>query len=179
MNELHGTEFWRFWKPKMKYTNEQSLKFILSSYHIYSRTFQWMFCPNCDRFFAAISRKYKKRDIFDILMIITLEANMITREITPFFIYSLSSIRWYISFLHFQTFKTQFHGVPRLHYVLVCKLVIFMPKMTLLGLLSFTYYPIILIITQISFSYIKCPNFWYITCFVPNLIPLWPLSYWL
>ena len=112
MNELHGTEFWRFWKAKMKYTNKQNLKFILSSYHIYSRTFQWMFCPNCDWFFAAISRKYNKRDIFDILMIITLEANMITREITPFFMYSLSSIRWYISFLHFQNFKTQFHVGP-------------------------------------------------------------------
>ena len=87
-----------------------------------------------------------------------------------FFIYSLSSICWYISFLHFKTSKIQFHGVPPLHFVLVCKIPIYMPKMTS---------PL----TQISFFYIKFANFWYIICFVPYLIPIWPrshgLSIWL
>ena len=32
-----------------------------------------------------------------------------------FLIYFLSSIHWYVSFLHFKTFKFHFHGVPLLH----------------------------------------------------------------
>ena len=32
-----------------------------------------------------------------------------------FFIYSSSSIHWYISFLHFKTFKIQFHEITPLH----------------------------------------------------------------
>ena len=64
---------------------------------------------------------------------------------------SLSSIRWYISFLHFKTFKIQFYGsLPSL------------PKMTLSSLL-----------TRTSFFYKKFCNFRYITCFVPNLILIW------
>ena len=35
--------------------------------------------------------------------------------------YSLSSIQWYISFLHFKKFKIQFHEIPYLHYILICK----------------------------------------------------------
>ena len=71
-------------------------------------------------------------------------------------------IRWYILFLHFTTFKIQFHGVPLLHYVLVSKIHIYMSNITILSLL-----------TKISFFYIKLANFWYVTCFVPNLIPIW------
>ena len=55
---------------------------------------------------------------------------------------------------------------PPLHNALVCKICIYMPKMILSSLL-----------TYISFSYIKFANFWYITCFVPNLIPIWPWSH--
>ena len=51
-----------------------------------------------------------------------------------FLICSLSSIRWYISFLHFNTFKIQSHGVPHLHYVLVRKINIYKSKMTLSSL---------------------------------------------
>ena len=48
---------------------------------------------------------------------------MITRQNDPIFlICSLSSIRWYILFLHFKNFKIQFCGVPFLHYVLICKI---------------------------------------------------------
>ena len=47
-----------------------------------------------------------------------------------------SSIRWYISFLHFKTFKIQFCGVPFLHYVLVFKIHIYMQKMTFSSLLT-------------------------------------------
>ena len=48
-----------------------------------------------------------------------------------FLIYFLGSVRWPISFLHFKTLKIQFHGVPLLHYVLVCKIHIYMPNKTL------------------------------------------------
>ena len=65
------------------------------------------------------------------------EITMITRQNDPiFFICSSSSIRCYISFLHFKTFKIQFCGVPFLHYVLVCKIHIYMQKMTLSNMLT-------------------------------------------
>ena len=35
-------------------------------------------CRNCDKFFAVISRKYKKLDIFDISMATILVVNIIT-----------------------------------------------------------------------------------------------------
>ena len=38
--------------------------------------------------------------------------NMIGRQMTPYFLISLSSIRWYISFFHFRTFINHFYGVP-------------------------------------------------------------------
>ena len=74
---------------------------------------------------------------------------------------SLSFILFCILFLHFKTLETQFHGVPLLHCVLVCKIHIYMPKMTLSSLS-----------TQKPFFYIKAANLWYITCFAPNLIPV-------
>ena len=61
-----------------------------------------------------------------------------------FFIYTLSSICLYISFLLFETFTVQFHGVFPLRYV------------TLL--------------------HVDDGTFWYMTCFVPNLIVIWPRS---
>ena len=79
----------------------------------------------------------------------------ITRQMTPFFIYFLRSICRYISYLYFEIFKVQW--VPPLHYILVCKMHIYMPKMTL---------------SKIPFFYIKSANFWCITCFVPNLISI-------
>ena len=41
-----------------------------------------------------------------------------------------------ISFFHFKTFKIQFCGVPFLYYVLVCKIHIYMQKMTLSNMLT-------------------------------------------
>ena len=62
-------------------------------------------------------------------MTITLEVVMIARQINPFFIYSLSSIRWYISFLVFQNLRNSISlGSPLLHYVLACKIHIYMPN---------------------------------------------------
>ena len=61
--------------------------------------------------FCCHQQKIQKWAIFDILMTVTLVGNMISRQMA-FFIYSLSSISWYISFLHFKSFKMQFHEVP-------------------------------------------------------------------
>ena len=112
---------------------------------------------------------HKKRAIFDVLMTLTLNINMITRWITSFF----SSTFWALSIVvfHFKTFKIQFYVLPLLSYVLVCKMHISITKMTLSKLL-----------TKISVFYIKFANVWYImcfgiTCFVPNLIPIWPQSH--
>ena len=49
--------------------------------------------------FASISRKYKKWAIFDIFMTITPRANMITRQMTPFFhlLFELYPLVFFIS----------------------------------------------------------------------------------
>ena len=65
----------------------------------------------------------------------------------------------------FQGLQNLVPWVPPLHFVLVCKMHIYIPKMTLLNLLIW-----------ISFFYIKFANFWYITCSVPYLIPIWNLD---
>ena len=84
-----------------------------------------------------------------------------------FVIYSFTSSPWYISFLHLKTFNIQFHmESPFLYYVPVCKIYIYMTKTTPSNLL-----------TQISFFYIKVANFWYIICFLPNLISIWPRTH--
>ena len=80
-----------------------------------------------------------------------------------FLIYSLSSFSWYFSFLHFQTFKIHLDGVSPLHYALVCKTHIYMLKITLSSLL-----------TQIFYFYEQFARFWYIKCFVPNLVTILP-----
>ena len=75
-------------------------------------------------------------------------------------------MRWYISFLHFNTFKIQVHGVPPLHYILICKMHIYITKMN--------FKPVN--IDTVCFFYRKVVNFWYITCFFPqydsNLAPI-------
>ena len=52
-----------------------------------------IFCPNCDQFFAVISRIYKKWAIFGILMTINPGVSKITKQMTPFF----SSTLWALS----------------------------------------------------------------------------------
>ena len=119
-----------------------------------------------DPFLNTLS--HMKMSHFDILMTVTPEVNMITRQMTlfSFLIYSLSSICCYISFLDFKTFKIQFDGLPLLHYVLACKIHMYMPEIILSSLLIL-----------ISFFYMKFANFWYKTCFIPYLISISPWSY--
>ena len=84
--------------------------------------------------------------------------------------YYLSSIRWSISLTCFKTFKIQFHGVPPLHYVLVCKIRTYLLQMTFSSPL-----------TWISFFYIKFAKFWYImfcSQFDTNLVPIpWTMPF--
>ena len=80
-----------------------------------------------------------------------------------FLIHSLSSIRWCILLLDFKNFKiylpfsVQFG--PTLHYVFICKTQIYMPEM----IISSLNIDILL--------FVRFANFWYITCFAPNVIP--------
>ena len=57
-------------------------------------------------------------------------------------------------------------SVPLLHYVLVCEINFYMPKITLSSLLKDT-----------SFFYKNFVNFRYVICFVPNLMLIWPRSH--
>ena len=75
--------------------------------------------------FSAISRKYKKWAIFNMLMIINMGVkwvNMWKLDKWLHFFYLIFKFYPLIYFiLHFKTFKVQLHGVP-LHYILICKI---------------------------------------------------------
>ena len=110
------------------------------------------------------SAKYAKNEaFFDILMTITLEVNKITRKMTPFF-HLLSKLCQLVYFIF--AFKDLQNSVSRLHFVLFCKIHIYMPNMPLSSLL-----------TWISILYIKFANFWYIMQSAPNLIQIWSRSH--
>ena len=93
---------------------------------------------------------------------------MITRQMAPFF----SSTLWALSVGIFPfciSRPSKFNSIGSLlslNYVLVCKTHFCMSKMAHWSLL-----------TSISFLYVKFANFWYITCFVPNMIPIWSQSH--
>ena len=109
------------------------------------------------------AKNTKHESFFDILMTITVEVNMITRKITPFFKSNLQALSIGIFNFSFQDLQ---NWVPPLHFLLLCKIHIYMPKMTLSSLL-----------TWISFLYIKFANFSYIIYSVSNLIPIWSRSH--
>ena len=91
--------------------------------------------------------------------------SLITRQTKPFFSnYSSGFIRWYISFLDSQAFKIQLMESP---YALFSGL-----YNTNLNAKNDT-----LALTQISSFQIKAAKCWYITCFVPNFIPIWPRTH--
>ena len=109
------------------------------------------------------SAKYSKHEpFFDILMTITLRVNMITRKMTPFFSSVLQALS--IGIFNF-SFKDLQNLSPLLHFVLFCKIHIYMPKITLSSLL-----------TWISFLYVKFAKFSHI-CSALNLIPIWSRSH--
>ena len=94
-----------------------------------------------------------------MVMTITRGVDMVTRKMTPFFqlLFKLHQLVYFIFAL-----QDLQNSVSLLHFVLLYKIHIYMPKMTLSGLL-----------TWISFLYVKFANFSYIICSVPNLIPIW------
>ena len=93
----------------------------------------------------------KNEAFFDILMTITPGVNMISRKMTPFFIYSLTSIRWYTLFLHFKSFKIQ------------------SPLCILFCFVKYTFTRQKWHLTWISFSYLKLLTFGILY----NLLPIW------
>ena len=66
--------------------------------------------------------------ISDILKAITLEVNMITRQINPFFSSTLLALSFVL--FHVKTYQIPFSGIPPMHYVLFCKIIICMSKKT-------------------------------------------------
>ena len=58
---------------------------IFCNNSIISSMCTWVYCPNCDKLFSVISRKYKILAISDILKTITMGVNMRTRQMTPFY----------------------------------------------------------------------------------------------
>ena len=95
-------------------------------------------------------------------------ANMITRKMTPFFhlLFEFYSLVYFIFIFQDLQNSVPWGPCPPLHYVLVCKIHIYMPKTTLSSLL-----------TWLCFFYIKFTNFWYIKSSVPNLTPIWTRSH--
>ena len=82
-------------------------------------------------------QKIQKCAIFDILMTITRGVNMVTRQMTPF----SASTLWALSvgIFHFCISRplkfSSMGSLPTLYYVLICKIHIYMPKITLSSLL--------------------------------------------
>ena len=97
------TIFFNFYPQHLTISNRKA-------YHFWKELskISHMHLPKSRLFSAAISRKYNKSAILDILMTITLEVNMITGQMT----FCISR----------PTLKIKFHEVPLLHYVLVCKI---------------------------------------------------------
>ena len=93
---------------------------------------------------------------------------MITRQMTTFSASTLWALS--IGIFHFRIFRpskfSSMGSLSHLRFVLVCKMHIYIPKMTLLSLLTYT-----------SFFYKTFAKFHYITCFVPNLILIWAQSH--
>ena len=127
--------------------------------------------------FADISWKYKKLAIFDILMTLaqghwnikTLK-HMTTRQINPLFFFFKKSTFWAISIstFHFCISRpSKFSFLGSLHCIMFRSV-------------KYTFtcqWWLSMLLTYISFFYIKHANLWYITCFVPHSITIWPQSH--
>ena len=75
--------------------------------HVYSRrsfSCTFMLFSKFDKCFCCQQQKIQKSTIFDILITITLEVNMITQQMDLFFFSSTlwALLRWFISTLHFK-----------------------------------------------------------------------------
>ena len=80
-------------------------------------------CPNCDYFLLLSAVAIWKISHFLHFNDNNFGSKHDNETNGPIFLISyLSFIRCYIYFMHFKTLKIQFHGVPLLHCVLVCKI---------------------------------------------------------
>ena len=116
-----------------------------------------MFCPNCDYFLLPLAENKKTGPFW---MTITVRLNMITKQIIHF-PHLLIKIYLLVHFISAsQNSKDLQNSIPWVSPLALC-----FDLMTLSN-----------VSTEISISYIKFANFWYIKSYVPNLIPLWPNS---
>ena len=94
-------------------------------------------------------------------MTITLAVNMITRQMTLFFFYLIIVLYPLVGIFHFCISRpSKFTSMGSLRCIIFCSV-------------KYTHSSQL---TQISSSYIKFSNFWYITCLVLNLITIWSPS---
>ena len=120
-----------------------------------------MHLPKLSPFFLVIDRTYGESTILHILMTLTFGSKHYNETGDPIFlIFPLSSIRFYIYFLHFKTYKIQFHFLA---FALLPDMqnTHSRPKITFY-ILKYRY----------LFFHTKVHNFWYITGFVPSPIPI-------
>ena len=132
------------------------------AYHSWKNSVGFFICICPNREFFSCQRQEKESAILDILMTITLEVNMITRQIILFFhlpfeqypllylLFAFQDLKNYISwrspFALCSGMKNRFHAEDHI--------------------LKFVSVDILFLHKR------KVANFWYIPCFVPNLIPI-------
>ena len=110
-------------------------------YHVYSRrsfSCTFMLFSKFDKCFCCQQQKIQKSTIFDILITITLEVNMITQQMDLFFFHLLFEIFCVGLFqlCILKDFQNSISSVPYLLYVLVFKIHIYWLMMTLWSLLT-------------------------------------------
>ena len=112
-----------------------------SGYHVYSRrsfSCTFMLFSKFDKFFCCQQQKIQKSSIFDILITITLEINMITQQMDFFFFHLLFEL-FCVGLFQLcisKDFQNSSSSVPHLLYVLVFKIHIYWLAMTLRSILT-------------------------------------------
>ena len=94
-------------------------------------------CGHIFTIFMLPSAENRKKRHFNILITITLEVNMITQQMEPFFhlLFELLSVGLFHLCIP-KYLQNSISSVPYLHYVLVCKIHIYWPMMTLWSLFT-------------------------------------------
>ena len=113
--------------------------------------FHFYVLPKLWLIFCCHQQKIHKSTIFNILITITLEVKITIRQANPFFylLFELLSVGLFHLCIS-KDLQNSISSVLHLHYVLVCKINVYLPMLTL----------------NIDMrSYIKFANFWYILLF--------------
>ena len=112
--------------------------------------------------FCCHQQKIHKWTIFDILMTFTVGVPMIMRQMTP----SFSSTLWdlFADIFHFWIARPS-------NFSSIC--IVFWPVKYIFNAKDDTFEAVKIG----TLFYIKFAVFWYITCWVPNFLPIWPQSH--